>query len=537
MLPEQEVYLTLKEVGFEDALPLLSLMSREQLHYVNDMEAWNKERFEAPSFLKLIQMIHRCGEDRLADWLLAVDPELLVLLLKAYGSVTKFDVTVDPMEEAVPRTSVTYDGYYRYHPKKQESMPLLDPVLRILKTSHPERFGMIMESAYRDLPAEVEDEASRFRSGRLADTGMPAFEESCEIYRPLTDAKFMEYTEKAAPMSETAAEPPALYPIRWLPADSFFREVLAALGDHPQTDRIRMELASLGNKVLVAGGMDVTSPGSLKAALEKVANTLTLAIEHLAGRNVTEGAAWLTRAWLHHLFRLGMSQVWKLTEKARSLRGRAGFPWIDRFHLLPDSPLDDTLRGLLKPRPLFYAEPGEDRVAEFRDFAGMEDLRMAGARLTATEALADLFSKRLRLPPEKVKEVCLEAGLGDQLDRVKWSGVLQTTWVLRGLTGHPAFRPLAPAEAQRFIREAFVHKTVGAPRRLDPEFTRTLLLWVSDRTGDAGEEAQAIIKDWVRSGSRAIEEELQGLDPAQPIDGRFVQCLCIRQRGPAEGER
>ncbi|MGW8322295.1 MAG: DUF6178 family protein, partial [Thermodesulfobacteriota bacterium] len=93
MLPEQEVYLTLKEIGLEDALPMLSLMTREQLHYVNDLEAWHKESFQAPAFLKFVRMIHQCGEDKLADWLDTADPELLVLFLKECGSVTKFDIT------------------------------------------------------------------------------------------------------------------------------------------------------------------------------------------------------------------------------------------------------------------------------------------------------------------------------------------------------------------------------------------------------------------------------------------------------------
>ena len=168
MLPEQEIYLTLKEIGLEDALPILSLMSREQLHYLSDLEAWQKERFEAPEFLKIIKMIHQCGEDKLAEWLDAADPELLVLLLREYGHVTKFDLTKDPMEDSASQTAITYDGFYRYHPKRQKDAPLLAPVLRILKVTNTERFGMVMESVYRDLPSEVEDQALRFRSSAFA---------------------------------------------------------------------------------------------------------------------------------------------------------------------------------------------------------------------------------------------------------------------------------------------------------------------------------------------------------------------------------
>jgi hypothetical protein len=537
MLPEQEAYLTLKEIGLEDALPMLSLMTREQLHYVNDLEAWHKESFEAPGFLKILKMIHQCGEDKLADWLDAADPEILVLFLKECGSVTKFDVTEDPVEEPVPHTAITYDGFYRYHPKRQEFAPLLNPLLRVLQASNPERFGMVMESAYRDLAAEVEEQALRFRSRRLAEKGMPGFEEACEIYRPLTDEKFMEYTAEAPSSRESSAETPALFPVRWLPSDSFFREVLAALCDHPETDRIRTELAFLGNKVLIADGMDVTSDEPLKVALKKVADTLTLSLEHLAGRNVEEAASWLTRAWLHDLFRLGVSQVRRLAERARRVRDRTGFPWIDRFHLLADSPLGDTLQGLLKPRPLFYEGPGKEGLPDFRDFAGTGDLRISAARVSATEALADLFSEHLHASPEAIKQACLVAGLGDQLDRVSWSQVLQTAWVQRSLTGQPEFRPLAPDEVQQFLRKIFREVAAAAERRLDPAFTQTLLDWVLDRAGLQGEEEEEIIREWIQSGTKRIEEELAGLDPEKPADSRFIKCLCIREQTLTEGLR
>lgn len=537
-LPDQEVYLTVKEIGFEDALPMLSLMSREQLRYLNDLEAWDKARFEAPAFLKLIRLIHQCGEDKLAAWLSAVDPELLVLLLKDYGSVSKFDVTADPMEDATPHTAITQDGYYHYLPNQRDFAPLINPVLRILKATNPERYGMVMESAYVDPPAEVEEEALRFRSGRLAEKGMPEFEEACEIYRPLTDERFLELTAHTPP-STPAPSPQtlALYPVRWLPAGSFFREALAAAGDHPEADRIRVELASLGNKVLIAGGMDATSPESLKAALKKVADTLTLALEHLADRNVDEAASWLTRAWLHHLFQLGVSQVWRLSERARRLRDRAGFPWIDRFHLLADSPLDDTLLGLLRPRPLYCEGHGPGGAAEFREFAGMQDVRTTAARLAATEALADLFSDALRFSPEKIKETCLEAGLGDQLDRVKWSQILQTTWVLQRLTGQEVFRPLTLEEVSRFLRDAFAGAPGTPERRLEPSFTGSLQLWVSDRTGALEGEAGEILQEWIEAGGRQIEEELAGLDPEKPVDSRFVRCLCIHPKSLDEGQR
>jgi hypothetical protein len=105
------------------------------------------------------------------------------------------------------------------------------------------------------------------------------------------------------------------------------------------------------------------------------------------------------------------------------------------------------------------------------------------------------------------------------------------------LTGQPEFRPLTPAEAQRFLREAFVEPAGTPARRLDPAFTNTLLLWALERVGSPGEEAREIIREWIRSGTMRIEEELEGLDPEKPLDSRFVKCLCIRGETLTEGKR
>jgi hypothetical protein len=157
--------------------------------------------------------------------------------------------------------------------------------------------------------------------------------------------------------------------------------------------------------------------------------------------------------------------------------------------------------------------------------------------MAATETLADLFEQHLHLAPDRIKAICLEGGLGDRLDTVRWSQVLQTLWVVRSLTGSPEFRPLLPDEVQQFIREVFIG-TWGTPeRRLDPEFTRKLLHWSLEQMRPLGEDTQEIIETWIRSGAKRVEEELKGFDPDRPIDTRFVQCLCIREQTLAEGQK
>jgi len=101
----------------------------------------------------------------------------------------------------------------------------------------------------------------------------------------------------------------------------------------------------------------------------------------------------------------------------------------------------------------------------------------------------------------------------------------------------PAFRPLLPDEAQRFLRKAFTGTWGTEERRLDPEFTRTLVHWIMERIRPLGEDTQEIIEAWIRSGTERIEEECKGLDPDRPIDTRFVQCLCMHGQAFPEGQK
>ncbi len=527
MLPEQEVYLTLKEIGLEDATPLLSLMNRVQIQYVNDLETWRKERFQPPDLLKLLKIVHQCGEDKFAEWLETLDPELLVLLLQHYGRVSKFDITKDPVEATDEPYSITFDGYYRYHPFQQEMGAALSPVLRILQARNPRRYGMIMESTYADQRAEVEDEALRYRSGRLAEQGIPGFDEACEIYRYLSEEQFHRYVWETSTAIHPRSTAPALYPVRLLPSESFLRKALVALGDHPETDRIRMELASLGNKVLIADGLEVTTVDLLRYALEKVTGFLTLGLEILAGRNVEEAAQWLARTWLHYIFRLGYGRVHRLALEARRARDRMGFRWIDRFHSLLDSPLEETLWGLCRQRPLFYEGRSEENYLGFRDFRGLDDLRTVAAHLRAAEVLAGFFEEDLRLPPEEIKRRCLEAGLGDRLDAVKWSQVFHTVSAIEAVSGPGPFRPLTQEEVRRFLRGAFLGRPGTADRRLDPAYVESLVQRLREAVSEPGEEAWKILEEWLRAGAARLEDELKHLDPGRHVDGRFVQALCV----------
>lgn len=527
MLPVQEVFFSLKEIGLKDAAPLLSLMTPEQLQYVSDMQIWEKDLFNAPDFLRLLQVLQQCGEDKFAEWLANLDVEVLALALMEFGWVTKFNVFDDAVETSDTPPYISYEGYYRFHFKQEELRPLIEPLFRILHTRNPEQYAQILESAYQDVHTEIEEAALQFRDGRLCDRGIPGFEDAQEIYQPLPTEQFHKGTAEPPPERDKSPVNAPLYPVRWLPEEALFRKAFRTLAGRPEADFIRFELASLGNKVVVADRLEIKNHETLKWALKKVSGYLTIGLEHLAGKDVQQAATWILNTWLSRLFRVGYTQIHELNRLALNLKDRCGFRWIDRFHYLADAPLEETFRGLFRPRPLFFEGISEYNWIGFREFVGLEDVQVTKNRLQAAETLSAFFSK-LDLSPENIKIICLEGGLGDTLDMITWSQALHTLWARRTITDRLEFRPLSLSELDLFRQTVFSSETKSYGKKLSPDYMKSLLRWFDGQLSDLEEGVHEILRNWIACGIKQMEQELGGLPKNQKPDPRFIRCLCLQ---------
>jgi hypothetical protein len=288
-----------------------------------------------------------------------------------------------------------------------------------------------------------------------------------------------------------------------------------------------MELAALGNKVLVADGMEIQTPGTLRNALEKTSGYLTIGLETLAGQDAQTAAVWISKAWLNSLFRLGYSQVHDLVEKARSVRDRVSLRWIDRQHFLADTPLEETVRGLLRSRPLYFEGASEDNFIGFRNFSTREDIRLTAWRIEAANRLADFF-ENLHLAPEEIKAICLNACMGDRIETVRWSQVLHTLWARKALSGEEVFLPFSVEEITRVLETVFLPRTGGTGKTLIAEYVPSLLLRVNESPSREEAGPSRVVEEWIKQSSNELEDELGGLDPVAPIRIHYIQSLCVK---------
>ena len=59
-LPPEELYQMIKETGIGESLPVLAMMSQNQLQYIFDLEWWKRDRFVPECALEWIELLDKC---------------------------------------------------------------------------------------------------------------------------------------------------------------------------------------------------------------------------------------------------------------------------------------------------------------------------------------------------------------------------------------------------------------------------------------------------------------------------------------------
>ncbi|MBI2376897.1 MAG: hypothetical protein HYV07_23055 [Deltaproteobacteria bacterium] len=417
-LSEVESYYLVKELGIDDALPLLAVMGREQLRAIVDLDVWRKDRVELADLLTWLSAFADISSEKLYEAATAVDFELMGLLVRRRLLVCSAKLP----EEEIPRwvhdsddVSQTPDGRFFVgsraidedddaDPDEDFDGPSLDEeerksvvyiIDKLYKAEDWELAARILRLAETDLSSSLEEHALRFRNARLEDLGFPSRERAIEVYGPL-DPEHLAVEE--ATSIDCGLRLPAIH-AEELSRNSLLDAALRAIEDPSIVARIEGELVPLANAVLVS---DRAVPGDLDGlsrSLARISGNLSLALAH--GTSPSErlrvARERLERFPLRSLFRVGHTLTIRLADRARMLvdggRLRHG---RDRLGLAADRDRA-ILESLLLTRPL--AAPDLAGGAGLsRPFASLEELTLAHAAIDDLEARLAMIAG-LALPP------------------------------------------------------------------------------------------------------------------------------------------
>ncbi|MFA7383232.1 MAG: DUF6178 family protein [Desulfurivibrionaceae bacterium] len=393
-----EAYYLVREMGLEQALPILRVLSHEQLQACLDLDCWNRYDFAIDSLEEWLTPFTAIDAETLAQTFLSLDYVLQLLFLTK--TVTVYDPDTDqvPPEDEGRETAraMTPDGFYLLELKEPGLAMKLHPftLLDALYQSDPGATHRLLSEIRVDLPTQIEEEALRFRSGRMEDLGFATPGEAMVLFsRPPARQPLPRPQE---PLDSAVTRLPSVYAAPLLEA-TLLQRALSLVTASNILSRLEQELVWTINSAIMAYGEKSQDIEHITAIVTRVRDTLSLGLESLLGQEKPpcppdEGqaaarAAELLEIWpLTDLFRHGYGATMVLQEEVRQALAE---PRFAEWYNLPDTEQSDEpadrlerafIAGLLSRQPLRGGfDPGN--VETIRAFATLAEIAAAQARL------------------------------------------------------------------------------------------------------------------------------------------------------------
>jgi hypothetical protein len=518
-LPEQELFLTIKEVGEKDCLDLISLTTPEQFQYLLDIEFWKRDQLDPEKVLHWMEILLESGEKKAVQFIRTADPEFIALVLKKFLLVITLEGEQTERMDRIPR--FTLDQFYFIDFKGLKTREVFEPFLKTFYRIDSEGYQRLMEALICELETELEEIGFRLRNSRLHDYGFPDFEEALQIYQivnPDALKKGEGLTTAEAP--EALKKESASYYLTFYNEGPFFSSVLSQIDDPREQDRLKQEITAVCNKAVVAEAIDLSNLSGMERAIKKAHHYLNVGLQYLSDENRERAVETLRSLPIQRIFQCGVSLTVLLRKKAETiLKGK----WFggDRENLLfLDHPHLDKMEGVLSKRPTFYREGVAD------DFKDLRDLKEMGRFLESIEAIVYFLERSLNVSPRSLKEMDLNGCHPEKYQEITLSTIFLTALANRVITGTFKFEAIEKVRLDDLFAVLFKRDDQGKGA-IKMELRKELREWLSSMEGDPQKREHLIpFQDFCLD---LIEEQYGKIPLGEEIDPRFVKGLLIRK--------
>lgn len=548
--PDQDFYFLVHDIGLGDAMPLLALASDRQREYIVDMEGWHRDRLHPAAMTGWLNAMLMADPDRVADWLLKDQTELLELILFRNIQLAIREHDEDPSK--FPGDFFTHDDIYYIrilddpNLASPEELPsdstekLMDDqrrgfiyrlLARMADLDHVAYQKVLLE-AVSLMPAEVEEEVYRLRNVRMAEKGFLPFDEAVGIYQPVSPEELGVQPAKTFGGDEEDDESLSapMYPVKLLQQGTAFSDALREIDAPLLLQRIQMEFVALCNQVISADQQKIQAREALRAMVEKVCGYLNIGLEASApgdtaapGNRAAAMASLIERLPLSQVFRAGYGKALELKWRVARWRKTA---WFEKAGL-PLTFWGETwlgiLGGLVVDKPLFFDNyrTGQSLYREFRSLEEIEETEQAFSDILAVDDLLSGMSVDCR---------------NDSSHLLTWQNLLLTLWAHAYLEldgaeidaqGRPA--PIPRSEFKTFFKALFAGEGAVSEvsLRTDKAMKIEFLKWLSARSGQRSEDITGRLGSVFDDLFSRVDEELGAIQP-EDIDPRFLQLFRVQ---------
>lgn len=400
-----EAYYIVRELGMDQALPILRELSHEQLQACLDLDCWNRYDFAVDSLDEWLAPFASLDAETLAQTFLSLDYVLQLLFLTQ--TVTVYDPDTDqvPPEDETRETTaraMTPDGFYLLELKMPDLALKVHPfaLLDAMYQYDPTATHRLLSEVRVDLPTQIEEEALRFRSGRMEDLGFATPSEAIALFSKPPSRQPLPRPQE--PLDSAVTRLPSVYAVPLLET-TLLQQALSRITNPQSLSRLEQELIWTINSAVIAYGEKPQDIEHIAAIVTRVRDTISLGLESLLAREeppcppaeAAAKAADLLEIWpLTDLFRHGYGATVVLQEEIRQALAESRFAaWYNLADTeQSDEPADRQERAfvaaLLGRQPLRGGfDPGNAETV--RAFAGLAEIAAAQVRL---KRLVDHFS-------------------------------------------------------------------------------------------------------------------------------------------------
>lgn len=404
-----EAYYIIRELGMDQALPILRELDPEQMQACLDLDCWNRYDFSVESLEEWLAPFASIDPETLAQSFLSLEYVLQLLFLSK--SVTVYDPDADqiPPEDEERETTaraMTPDGFYLLELKNPDQAYKVHPfaLLDAMYQYDPTATHRLMSEVRVDLPTQIEEEALRFRTSRMEDLGFATPAEAIALFsRPPTRQPLPRPQE---PLDSAVTRLPSVYAAPLLET-TLLQQALSLVTNQNTLSHLQQELVWAINSAVMAYGEKPQDIEHITAIVTRVRDTISLGLESLLAKQelpckpgetqAAAKAAGLLEIWpMTDLFRHGYAATMVLQEAVRQALAEPGFAaWYNLADTeQSDEPADRLERAfvgaLMGRQPLRGGfDPGNAETV--RAFASLAEIAAAQARL---KRLAGNFSER-----------------------------------------------------------------------------------------------------------------------------------------------
>ena len=538
---EEDLHILIKEIGPDDALPLIALASQKQLEYLLDQEAWQRDRLDMPATNQWLARLLRADASpaRMIRWLAEEKNKLVELFLSRSIEVRMREHDQDP--SIFGPDFFSYDNVFYIRilaPQKTsaadeaqqaDASPLktIKQLLDHLASHDYVHFQSILLEAANVIPAESEEEEYRLRTNRLAERGFLAFDEAIGIYQPLQEETFHPFARRQHDMVPEHPDLFALVPVTVLPGGNLFAQALKSMESPEQRQTLQEEFAALCNRIVVADQQTINRREDLAGIVSKASGYIQLGLQKRQPEDLPSSAAVgaatkeLRRYHIDGLFRLGYGEALALKREAERWVHDSWFAGRGLSLTFWGETWLGVVGGLLIKRPLYFDNYKTGQM--YREFADRQDIIWTRTQLNQIKAFDRLLGQMdPALPPP------------GSYGYLSYYNLLLTLWARFHLALPEEVRGL-PVEAFRpFFRKLFP-KTTESPvkyqRTIEDAMRTDFLEWLAKRTSQPAPELSNQIGAKLEALFVELEESY-GRVGADRIDPRYISHFLLEPQNP-----